>query len=407
MDKIIILVSIFFLLNSCANSQVKDSDGKEEITGQIEKLKPIITGAEQTAKYLKLFENKRVGMVVNQSSLIGDKHLVDFLLDKKVDVKKIFAPEHGFRGSEDAGTHINSEIDEKTGVFVVSIYGKNRRPTDEQLKDIDIVLFDIQDAGARFFTYISSMHEVMEACAKNNKPFVVFDRPNPLGDYVDGPIRRDGFESFVGMHPIPIVHGLTVGELAKMINGENWLEGGAQCNLTVIKMGNYNHSMHYSLPIKPSPNLPTDLSIRIYPSLCFFEATKVSIGRGTLFPFQVIGYPDSTFGDSLFIPVDIKGMKTNPLHEGKVCYGIDLRNENPDETRFSLKYIIDFAEKMKAKGDILITNERWFNLLAGNDVLLKQIKKGLSEKEIKKSWEKELTEYKKMRKKYLLYNNFE
>ena len=407
MDKIIILVSIFFLLNSCANSQVKDSDGKEEVTGQIEKLKPIITGAEQTAKYLKLFENKRVGMVVNQSSLIGDKHLVDFLLDKKVDVKKIFAPEHGFRGSEDAGTHINSEIDEKTGVFVVSIYGKNRRPTDEQLKDIDIVLFDIQDAGARFFTYISSMHEVMEACAKNNKPFVVFDRPNPLGDYVDGPIRRDGFESFVGMHPIPIVHGLTVGELAKMINGENWLEGGAQCNLTVIKMGNYNHSMHYSLPIKPSPNLPTDLSIRIYPSLCFFEATKVSIGRGTLFPFQVIGYPDSTFGDSLFIPVDIKGMKTNPLHEGKVCYGIDLRNENPDETRFSLKYIIDFAEKMKAKGDILITNERWFNLLAGNDVLLEQIKNGLSEKEIKESWEKELTEYKKMRKKYLLYDDFE
>jgi len=407
MDKIIILVSIFFLLNSCANSQVKDSDGKEEVTGQIEKLKPIITGAEQTAKYLKLFENKRVGMVVNQSSLIGDKHLVDFLLDEKVDVKKIFAPEHGFRGSEDAGTHINSEIDEKTGVFVVSIYGKNRRPTDEQLKDIDIVLFDIQDAGARFFTYISSMHEVMEACAKNNKPFVVFDRPNPLGDYVDGPIRRDGFESFVGMHPIPIVHGLTVGELAKMINGENWLEGGAQCNLTVIKMGNYNHSMHYSLPIKPSPNLPTDLSIRIYPSLCFFEATKVSIGRGTLFPFQVIGYPDSTFGDSLFIPVDIKGMKTNPLHEGKVCYGIDLRNENPDETRFSLKYIIDFADKMKAKGDILITNERWFNLLAGNDVLLEQIKNGLSEKKIKESWEKELTEYKKMRKKYLLYDDFE
>jgi len=251
------------------------------------------------------------------------------------------------------------------------------------------------------------MHEVMEACAKNNKPLIVLDRPNPLGDYVDGPIRKDGFKSFVGLHQIPVVHGLTVAELAKMINGEKWLEQGRQCKLTVIKMENYDHSMHYSLPIKPSPNLPNYLSLRLYPSLCFFEATKVSIGRGTTFPFQVVAYPEPDFGDSLFIPKDIEGMQLNPTQEGKVCYGIDLRNANADTIKFTLKYIIDFAQKLKNKGDTLITNERWFNLLAGNDVLLQQIKDELSEIEIKKSWEKELAEYKKMRKKYLLYDDFE
>ncbi len=251
------------------------------------------------------------------------------------------------------------------------------------------------------------MNEVMEACANNNKPLIVLDRPNPLGDYVDGPIRQEGFKSFVGMHSIPVVHGLTVGELAQMINGENWLEDGKQCELTIIKMENYNHSIHYSLPIKPSPNLPNDLSLRLYPSLCFFEATEVSIGRGTIFPFQVVGYPIPDFGDSLFIPQDIKGMQMNPIQEGKVCYGVDLRNANPDTIKFTLKYIIDFSEKLNSVGDTLITNERWFNLLAGNDVLLQQIKDGLSEKVIKKSWEKELSEYKKMRKKYLLYDDFE
>ncbi len=394
-------------MSSCANGQVKDRKGGEAITNQIEELKPIITGAEQTNKYLKLLRNKRVGLVVNQSSLINGKHLVDFLLGQNIKIQKIFAPEHGFRGNADRGEHIASEIDEKTGLPIVSMFGKNRRPTDEQLKDVDIMLFDIQDAGARFFTYISSMNEVMEACANNNKPLIVLDRPNPLGDYVDGPIRQEGFKSFVGMHSIPVVHGLTVGELAQMINGENWLEDGKQCELTIIKMENYNHSIHYSLPIKPSPNLPNDLSLRLYPSLCFFEATEVSIGRGTIFPFQVVGYPIPDFGDSLFIPQDIKGMQMNPIQEGKVCYGVDLRNANPDTIKFTLKYIIDFAEKLNSVGDTLITNERWFNLLAGNDVLLQQIKDGLSEKVIKKSWEKELSEYKKMRKKYLLYDDFE
>jgi len=402
MDKLIILLFSIVLLNSCANSQVNSVKNSKD-----EKQEPIITGAEQPGEYLKLLKDKKVGLVVNQSSLIGNKHLLDFLLENKIQVQTIFAPEHGFRGNADRGAHIANGIDKKTGLPIVSMYGKNRRPTDEQMQGLDIMIFDIQDAGARFFTYISSMNEAMEACAKHNIPLLILDRPNPLGDYIDGPVRKQGFKSFVGMHPIPIVHGLTVGELAQMINGEKWLEEGKQCKITIIKMQNYTHSMHYSLPVKPSPNLPNDLSIRLYPSLCFFEATKVSVGRGTLFPFQVVAYPDPNFGDSLFIPEDIEGMQMNPIQKGKVCYGTDLRAAEPDTITFSLKYLIDFAEKFKAKGDTLITNERWFNLLAGNDVLLQQIKDGLSEKEIKKSWTEELSDFKLMRKKYLLYPDFE
>jgi uncharacterized protein YbbC (DUF1343 family) len=392
-----VFLLIVFLYVSCSNVHTQENSSQQADEN------PIIMGAEQYEKYLPLLENKRVALVVNQSSLIKNTHLVDFLLEKGVKIQKIFAPEHGFRGNIDRGKHINNELDEKTGLPIVSMYGKNRRPTNEQMADVDVMIFDIQDAGARFFTYISSMNEAMEACAGNKIPFIVLDRPNPLGDYVDGPVRQEKFKSFVGMHPIPIVHGLTVGELAKMINGEHWLENGKQCDLTVITMKNYKHSMHYSLPVKPSPNLPNDLSIRLYPSLCFFEATEVSIGRGTNFPFQVVAYPDSAFGDSLFIPQDIPGMQMNPVQEGKVCYGIDLRNAKPDTVYFTLKYVIDFAQKFREKGDTLITNPRWFNLLAGNDVLIKQINKGLSEKEIKASWKKELDAYKAMREKYLLY----
>jgi len=394
---ILIALAFNFLSFACNNPQKKGNNNPPSLT------KKIIMGADQYDKYLPYLKDKRVGLVVNQSSITEGKHLVDFLLEKGVKIQKIFAPEHGFRGNVDRGEHINNEIDEKTGLPIVSMFGKNRRPTDEQMADVDIMVFDIQDAGARFFTYISSMHEVMEACAKNGKPLVVLDRPNPLGDYVDGPIRQEKFKSFVGMHPIPIVHGLTVGELARMINGESWLEEGRQCDLIIVAMQNYTHAMHYSLPVKPSPNLPNDLSIRLYPSLCFFEATEVSIGRGTTFPFQVIGYPDPDFGDSLFIPQDIPGMQMNPIQEGKVCYGIDLRNANPDTVFFTLKYVIDFAKKFKEKGDTLVTNVRWFNLLAGNDVLLQQINEGLSEEKIKASWKDELDAYKEMRKRYLLY----
>ncbi|MCF6206733.1 MAG: DUF1343 domain-containing protein [Sulfurovum sp.] len=392
-------LSILLLITLSATIACSNVRTQEKSSKTIEE-KPIIMGAEQYDNYIPLLKNKRVALVVNQSSLIKNKHLVDFLLEKGIKIQKIFAPEHGFRGNIDRGKHINNEIDEKTGLPIVSMYGKNRRPTDEQMADVDIMIFDIQDAGARFFTYISSMHEAMEACAKNNIPFLVLDRPNPLGDYVDGPVRQEKFKSFVGMHPIPIVHGLTVGELAKMINGEHWLENGKKCDLTVIPMKNYKHSMHYSLPVKPSPNLPNDLSIRLYPSLCFFEATEVSIGRGTNFPFQVVAYPDPDFGDSLFVPHDLPGMQMNPIQEGKVCYGVDLRNAKPDTVYFTLKYVIDFAKKFREKGDTLVTKVHWFNLLAGNDVLLKQINEGLSEKEIKASWKKDLDEFKKMRKKY-------
>lgn len=392
-------VFLLFMLGMISCSSAQTPANNTEVTSRTQ----IITGAERFKEYLPLLKNKRVALVVNQSSLINNEHLVDFLLAKNIKIQKIFAPEHGFRGNIDRGIHINNEQDEKTGLPIVSMYGKNARPSDAQMADVDIMIFDIQDAGARFFTYISSMNEAMEACAKNKVRFIVLDRPNPLGDYVDGPVRQEKFKSFVGMHPIPVVHGLTVGELAKMINGEKWLEDGKQCKLTVIKMKNYRHSMHYSLPVKPSPNLPNDLSIRLYPSLCFFEATEVSIGRGTQFPFQVIGYPDPDFGDSLFIPQDISGMQINPIQEGKVCYGIDLRNTKPETAFFTLKYIIDFAQKFREKGETLVKNVQWFNLLAGNDILLKQINNGLSEKEIKDSWKKELNKYKKIRKKYLLY----
>lgn len=393
---------IFMIVSSCSNGQNTLSTNEIQSQKKIEKKNQIIVGAEQSELYLNLLKNKRIGLVVNPSSMVKNEHLVDFLLKNKIEVAKIFAPEHGFRGNIDRGGHVKDEKDEKTGLPVVSMFGKNKRPTKEQLTNVDIMIFDIQDAGARFFTYISSMQEVMEACAAHKKKLIIFDRPNPLGDYVDGPVRQPGFKSFVGMQPIPIVHGLTVGELANMINGEKWLENGAHCDLTVIKVKNYKHSMHYQLPIKPSPNLPNYLSVRLYPSLCFFEATEISVGRGTEFPFQVIGYPDPEFGDSLFVPHDIKGMQMNPIQEGKTCYGVDLRTLNPENVTFTLKYLIDFYKKYKNK-EAFFNRPEWFNLLAGNDKLLIQIKAGKTEQEIKESWIPELDKYQKLRKKYLLY----
>ncbi len=409
---------IFFLtiiFASCSNSSssthnnndtIKEStivdnlDIKEVETEKVA-TKEIIVGAKQLDLYISELKNKKIALVVNQTSMVDNTHLVDTLISLGITIKKIFAVEHGFRGNIDRGKHIDSNVDEKTGLPIVAIFGKSRRPSKEQLSDVDIVIFDIQDVGARFYTYISSMHEVMEACAANNKKIFVLDRPNPTGDYVDGPVREANFKSFVGMHAIPIVHGLTVGELAKMINGEGWLTNNRTCDLTVIPVKNYNHAMLYSLPIKPSPNLPNDISIRLYPSLCLFEATKFSIGRGTDFPFQVIGYPDSIFGNFSFIPRDIVGGQTNPLQEGKTCFGVDLRNE-PIETKFTLKYIIEFYQKSKMQ-DAFFSNSNWFNKLVGNAVLQEQIKQGLGEEEIRKSWQPELNSYKKMREKYLIY----
>ncbi len=379
------------LLFSCTANPLTTSPVAEPVE--------IATGADQIDILLPKLQNKRVALVVNQTSVIGTRHLVDTLLGHNITIAKVFAPEHGFRGDADAGEHVKNSIDTKTNLSIISLYGNNKKPTAAQLADVDIVIFDIQDVGARFYTYISTLHYLMEACAEHKKQVIVLDRPNPNGHYVDGPVLDMEFKSFVGMHPIPIVHGLTVGELAMMINGEKWLPGGATCELEVVKMQNYTHDTPYSLPIKPSPNLPNDQSIMLYPSLCLFEGTIMSMGRGTYFPFQVVGYPDERFGPFRFSPISIDGMAKNPPYENQVCYGVDLRNE-PVEDKVSLEYLIRFY-KLAENKDKFFNN--FFNNLAGNDILMKQIKDGKSEDEIRKTWEKDLEAYKIMREKYLLY----
>ena len=362
------------------------------------------TGADQPEVYLPLLNNKTIALVINQTSIVNKESLADFLLSKNIKVKAIFAPEHGFRGDADAGETIKNSIDLKTGLPVVSIYGKNKKPTAQQLSGIDIVIFDIQDVGCRFYTYISTLHYVMEACAENGKKLIILDRPNPNGDYCDGPVLKPGFKSFVGMDPIPVVHGCSIGELAQMINGEGWLNNGVKTELQVVPVKNYSHNTKYDLPVKPSPNLPNYLSVRLYPSLCFFEATAVSVGRGTDFPFQVLGYPDKYFGDFNFMPKSIKGMELNPLHKNVTCYGIDFR-EIQAAPRFTLSYFIDWYKKFEDKSKFL-TREQWFNTLMGNDTVLRLIKDGKTEEEIRQSWQNELENYKVMRKKYLIYPEF-
>ncbi len=365
----------------------------------------IITGAEQPEKYLPLIQNKRVGLVVNNTSMVKNVHLVDFLLTKNIKVEKIFAPEHGFRGDASAGEEIKDGVDSKTGISVVSLYGKTQKPTAAHLKDIDVLIFDIQDVGCRFYTYISTLHLVIEACAENNLQLIVLDRPNPNGDYVAGPVLKPGFESFVGMDPIPVVHGCTVGELANMINGEKWYKANINCDIIVVPVQNYTHTTKYELPVRPSPNLPNYLSVRLYPSLCFFEATSVSVGRGTDFPFQVLGGLNKNLGDFKFTPKSIPGVAIKPLNAGKECYGIDLRSLK-EIPMFTLKYFIDFYNIYEDK-KYFLTRESWFNTLAGTDELLKLIQSGKSEAEILLQFKPELEKYKVMRKKYLLYPDFE
>jgi uncharacterized protein YbbC (DUF1343 family) len=364
---------------------------------------PLQLAALRTEKYLPRLEGKKVGLLINHTSLLPNGndyvHLLDYLLGQGVNVTTIFTPEHGFRGTADAGEKVDSGTDAQTGLPIVSLYGSNKKPKPEQLQNIDIMLFDIQDVGARFYTYISSMHYAMEACAENGKKMIVLDRPNPHGHYVDGPVLEPAFRSFVGMHPIPVVHGLTVGELAHMINKEGWLADGKQCELEVISMANYTHATPYTLPVKPSPNLPNQQAIMLYPSLCFFEGTPMSIGRGTPFPFQVIGYPQPQFGDFTFTPVSTPGAAKNPKHENQECFGVDLRQASaPDQ--LNLAYLIGFYQKYEAKDDFFI---KFFDLLAGTDKLKKQIRAGLSEEEIRTSWQQELDAYKSLRAKYLLY----
>lgn len=364
----------------------------------------ILTGADQPDLYLSKLKGKNLSLVVNQTSRIGDQHLVDYLLEKKLTIKRIFAPEHGFRGEVGAGELIDNSKDRDTGIPITSVYGKNRKPTAGQLSGIDIVIFDIQDVGCRFYTYISTLHYMMEACAENNKTLLILDRPNPNGDYFDGPILRPAFKSFVGMDPIPVVHGCTIGELAQMINGENWLANGVKTDLEIIKVANYTHSMKYEPSVRPSPNLPNYLAIRLYPSLCFFEATSVSVGRGTQFPFQVLGFPDQSFGSFSFTPQSMKDMEINPLQRDKICFGDDFR-ELKEIPKFTLSYFIKWLHKFKNKDDFL-TRSQWFNQLMGNDLVLKLIFEGKEEAEIRKSWEVELANYGAIRQKYLLYPDF-
>ena len=366
----------------------------------------IRTGAEQLDRYLPLLAGKTVGMMGNQTSVVGERHLVDVLLEEGVDLKFAFAPEHGFRGDIERGEKVSNDVDEQTGLPLYSLYGKNEK-ADSIVASVDVMVFDLQDVGARFYTYITSMHRVMQLCVNHGKKLIVLDRPNPNGDQVDGPVRKDDkFKSNVSYHKIAMIHGLTVGELAQMINGEGWLDGGAQCDLTVITVQNYDHSVHYELPVIPSPSLPNYLSVRLYMSLCLFEGTDISVGRGTDWPFQVLGYPDPVFGDFTFTPGTRPGMAAHVEQQGKECYGLDLRGLDPQAQTFTLKYLIDFYQKAPFK-DTFFSRAEFFDKLAGTDELRKQLIAGQTEEEISASWDADLTAYKAMRKKYLLYPDFE
>lgn len=369
--------------------------------------KPLKLGAERMDVVTRLLQDKKVGLVVNQTSILEQKqaHLLDALLEAGIRVEKVFAPEHGFRGTADAGAEIKDSRDLKTGVPILSLYGKNKKPTPAQLAGLDVVVFDIQDVGARFYTYISTLHYVMEACAENGIEFIVLDRPNP-NDFVDGPVREEGFESFVGVDPLPLLHGLTVGELAWMINQEGWLKSTPDsCKLHIVKMENWRHGDPYWLPVKPSPNLPNDQAVRLYPSLCFFEGTLVSVGRGTYYPFQMIGAPDKKYGDFSFTPVSLPGFDTKPVHKDKACYGVDLR-EYPFEGGLTLRFLLAFYNKAGQDQAFFFSRPQWFDLLAGTKKLRYQIVRGLSEEEIRASWQPELEKYKQRRKKYLLYPDY-
>lgn len=365
----------------------------------------MLVGAEQIEIYLPELIHKKVGMVVNQTSVIGSTHLVDTLLAKGVQIKAIYAPEHGYKGNVERGKSISNSKDSVTGIPVYSIYGNKKKPTPDDLKDIEMMIFDMQVVGVRFFTYISTLHYIMEACAENNIDLLLLDRPNPLGYYIDGPVLDPKFKSFIGMHPIPIVHGMTIGEYAYMINGEGWLNKGIQCNLKVIKVAHYNHHSFYTLPVRPSPNLPDMKSIYLYPSICLFEGTEVSEGRGTEKPFQQFGTPAYTSGKHQFIPKPIPSMSISPKYEGEICYGYDLSEssitELQDIKEVKLHYLIEFYHQSTDKQDFF---QKSFDLLAGSDQLRKQIVSGKSEQEIRESWLPGLENFKKIREKYLLYD---
>jgi uncharacterized protein YbbC (DUF1343 family) len=402
MKNLIILLSL--VLVSCNAKPNKEKQTEKASMIAVKEDVKIIVAANQTAEYLDLLKGKKVGIVANQTSVIfkGDTnvHLVDSLVSLDVEITKVFAPEHGFRGKADAGEHVEDGIDAKTGLPIISLYGANRKPSHEHLKGLDVILFDIQDVGVRFYTYISTLHNVMEVCAELNIPLIVLDRPNPNGHYIDGPMLQEEAKSFVGMHPVPTVYGMTIGEYGKMINGEKWLENGIQCNLTVIPLKNYTHNSEYDLPILPSPNLPNAKSINLYPSLCFFEGTNVSAGRGTEMQFQIFGSPflaKESF-DFSFTPQPNFGAK-HPKHEGEVCFGTDLRTHKKLSS-LNLEWLIESYAKTADKEKFF---NKFFLKLAGTKELQEQIEAGLSFEEIQLSWQNDLTFFKEVRKMYVLY----
>ncbi len=410
--KTLLIVSLIFIgLESCKHSKASKSiiiSNSDITNGGFDNTK-MFPGAYNIAKYIPLLKNKNVALVVNQSSMIDEVHLTDTLLNLDVKLVKIFAPEHGFRGKADAGEHLDNSTDSKTGLPIVSLYGKKRAPDDEDLKGVDVIVFDIQDVGVRFYTYISTMAYIMDAAKDNGIPVIILDRPNPNGHYIDGPVLEEKFKSFVGMFPIPVVYGMTIGELATMIDGEGWLKDSKKCDLTIIKCTNYTHLSHYHLPIAPSPNLPDFLSVSLYPSLCFFEGTTVSVGRGTDKPFKQLGHPllKDDF-DYFFIPKPNLGAK-NPKYNGQKCYGIDLSKIKAKNFRakgnIDLSWLIDFYNKLKGNGKFFLDNN-WIDKLAGTDRLRKMILQGKSNEEIHQNWENDLKLFNEKRKKYLLYPDF-
>jgi uncharacterized protein YbbC (DUF1343 family) len=363
--------------------------------------RPILLGAAQQAAYLPLLQGKKVALVVNPASCVGARHLVDVLLDQGIAVKKVFAPEHGFRGDSGAGELIGDAVDSATGVPIISLYGAVRKPTQDMLEEVDIVVFDLQDVGVRCYTYLSTLHDVMEACAAHQCPLIVLDRPNPNGHYVDGPVLDLAFQSFVGKHPIPVVHGMTLGEMACMINGEGWLQDQLRCALTVIAVKYYTHQTPYSLPIPPSPNLTNDQAVALYPCLSFFEGTTISTGRGTPFPFQVLGYPAPSFGAFQFTPIGLHGKAQCPKHQDQQCFGMDLRNTQRSHC-LDLQYLLHFFRLATVQGVSFFGPT--FDMHAGSTLLRQQMEAGCSEEEIRASWQKGLKVYGDMRKKYLLYD---
>lgn len=398
-----------YAIVSCGNYKKKIEEDKKtkETTLKttnnttITEIHELKTGADNYDNYLPLLKNKNVGIVTNQTGILSNKiHLVDFLINKKINLVKIYAPEHGFRGTADAGELIKDGRDTKTNLPIISLYGNNKKPKAEQLTGIDIIIFDLQDVGARFYTYISSLHYVMEACAENNISLMILDRPNPNGGIIDGPVLEKEFTSFVGMHQIPVLHGMTIAEYAKMINGEKWLKNGMQCKLEIIPCLHYNRALPYSLLVKPSPNLPNDQSINLYASLCFFEGTNVSVGRGTEKQFQIYGSPYLENHGFSFTPKPNLGAK-DPVWNGQECFGEDL-SQIEKVNRLELKWLLKaYEENLRTKNPFF---NDFFTKLAGTKTLQQQIENGVSETEIRKSWEKRLKEFKEIRKKYLIYN---